>query len=539
MSLFQLTRFKTFALSLILLVNSQVIAQELTLKQVKEREQTAEETIKLVKTDQQNIIELGKTPLSTIIAIREAFKVNDLTTASHFLDLRYLDKSIVNQSPEELIRKLIIVWSQHHIIDISSLSNEPDGYLKDGLPSYRELLGVITLKKKSTAIYLQKVPSEAGGHIWKVSNQSVAKIPELWREYGYHPAAESIARFLPEFKILDMQNWQFVSFIIILIVSWYITALIRWLMVKIIGISEVYSQTMSNFIRLPFRMFLYFILLQWAISYLGLSISSRVWLDSGTLSYLAAIFLSLGIVEFTFALFISKSHKDKNMIAIIRPIVTTLKIVLVIVIVLNWFDDAGFDITTIVTGLGIGSLAVALAAQKSLENVFGAFTLFIARPIKPGDFCRFGDITGTVEEIGLRSTRIRKLNRSVVHVPNSVIASQDLENFSEIDYRRYYKSIRIRLDTPPEKIRFFLNALKDLIKDHERTLDFENRVRFETIEEDAFIIVLSVYINTNNLFEFKAIEEDINLKIIELTVKQNIELALPEKIISIEESNDK
>ena len=150
-------------------------SQELTLKQVKEMEQITVDIIKNGQTEE-NSNEIGKTPLSTIISISEALIANDFKTAGEFLDLRFVN--IENKNAENLIRQLSIIWSKQHILDISTLSNDPNGHIDDGLPSYRDLLGVIKFGNDRVPIYLQRVPDSQGGKIWKISNYTVSKIPD-------------------------------------------------------------------------------------------------------------------------------------------------------------------------------------------------------------------------------------------------------------------------------------------------------------------------------------------------------------------------
>ncbi|WNC68233.1 mechanosensitive ion channel family protein [Thalassotalea nanhaiensis] len=516
-----------------MLISMMATAQEPTLKQVKERQELAKQALEDAQLSSQNPAQIGNTPLSSMLALAKAIRSNDYLEAQKYFDFRILADSISVEQKTELIKQLDIVWSQHHSLDITTLSDEPQGHLDDGLPSYRDLLGVIDSSIKDVPIYLQRVKVENGKQIWKISSKTVGQIPELWSEFGYHPIAESVGEYLPEFHIFDMQNWQFVSFIIILVCSWYLTDFIRYFLIKLVSYSEVYRRTMRRFIRVPLRLFLFFIFLQWATGHLGLSIYARVWLDTGTLNYLASIFLSMGIIEFCFALYVSRASQDNNSVVILKPMVTTLKIITVIVIALNWFKDAGFNITAIITGLGIGSLAIALAAQKSLENVFGAFTLFVARPIKPGDMCKFGNTQGRVEEIGLRSTKIRKLDRKVVHVPNSTIASMELENISEIDNRRYLKRLRIRLNTPTDKLKALVEAIRKLIDEHPNTTDLERYVRFEDIEEDAFIVVVNAYSTVSGRVQYKEIEEKINFQIMQIIDQHKVELAIPEQRLSM------
>lgn len=514
-------------------INFYVQAQDLTLKELSEAAIRSENISEELSPQAGDELKLQDTPLTVALAILKTMERGDFEAAATHLDLRYLPPGIEKNQGAQLSKHLGIVWAQQNILDLSTLSDKPEGYLDDGLPSYRDLLGTINLKDSTVPVYLQRIPDGEGNQVWKISNATVSKIPELWSELGYHPLAESISAYLPQFQIFDMENWQFGSLIIIVLASWYFTAALRWLMQYLVSFSSRYKETMHQLISRPLRMFLFFTIVQWAVGFLGLSISAQVWIDSGTLGYLASVFLVLGVIEFFFAMYISRKAQSANAIAIMRPLVTILKIIAVISVALSWFDNAGYSISTILTGLGIGSLAIALAAQKSLENVFGAFTLFFARPIKPGDFCKFGTISGTVEEIGLRSTRIRKLDRSVVHVPNAVLSSGNLENYEEIDYRLFLRELRLRLDTTPDQLRVVLDELRKLIFSHPQTLDTAARIRFENIERDAFLIVINVYVDTASLIEFKAIAEDLNLRILELIYDQGVELAIPEQRVHV------
>ncbi|KGJ99215.1 hypothetical protein ND16A_0365 [Thalassotalea sp. ND16A] len=529
-----LSLFIKYMLITLMLISACASAQELTIKQVKEREELARKALEEARLAPQNKARIGETPLSSMLAIGEAIQTDDYPHALKYIDFRLLPQSTTTEQKIQLLKQLHIVWTQHHKLDITTLSDASQGHEDDGLPANRDLLGVIKSQYDDIPIYLQRVPDQTSKQVWKISSHTVANIPVMWQEFGYHPLAQSLAEHLPEFTLFGLQNWQFVSSVVILFASWYLTALIRYLLIKLVAISETYSRTMRRLIRVPLRLFLFFILLQWAMGQLGLSINARVWVDTGALSYLAAIFLSLGIIEFSFAMYISRAKQEQNVIALLKPMVTTVKIVTVIVIVLNWLNDAGFNITAIITGLGIGSLAVALAAQKSLENVFGAFTLFFARPIKPGDMCKFGNTQGRVEEIGLRSTKIRKLDRKVVHVPNSTIASMELENISEIDNRRYLKYFRIRLNTATEKLKALVEAIRKLIEEHPNTIELERYVRFENIEDDAFIIVVNAYTTASGRVKYKELEEQINFQIMRIIDQQKVELAIPEQTISID-----
>ena len=445
--------------------------------------------------------------------------------------MRYLDPKLAEEGAGELVRKLAVVWKQQRILDLSTVSDSPEGMQQDNLPPYRDLLGKLISTNGVVPLYLQRIPDGKGGKVWKVSNATVSQIPMLWDEFGYHEQIENLARYLPDFTVLNMENWQFVAFVLIIVSAWLVTNILSVLSPLLFSRIDKLGPILVNFFGKSMRMFLFFILIDYGTTFLGLSMSAKVWITSGTLVYLGGIYLVIGLIELVVSLYLLRV--SKNSAAIIRPLVMTLKIIVTLLMILSWFESAGYNIGTILTGLGIGSLAIALAAQKTLENVFGAFTIYVAKPIQPGDFCKFGDITGTVEEIGLRSTRIRKLNRSVVHVPNSVFSSKELENFSEIDRRHYRREFRFRLDSSSDQLRQLLIQIRDLLLRHERVLPTAARARFEEIERDAFVVVVNCYIETKSIVDFKAVAEDLNLYILDIIRDLGIQWAIPQQQILI------
>jgi len=517
-------------LACFILFYSQVIFAEShkpTLKDAAEMEQTVDKLTEKSLED----VKPGQTPLSTILAIHQAANQDNWLEASKYIDMRYLPNNVTEIGADELIRQLVIIWSQQHLLDLYSLSDQPKGQLNDSLPSYRESLGTIESSDGPKPIYLQRVPTGKGEQLWKISNSTVANIPGLWQEFGYNEHIESIAEYLPEFKVFHMRNWQFISFIILMVGSWLVSSLMRKLAQLIFGKHLKHSKALVHFFGQSLRMFVFFMLIDYGTSFLGLSMQAKAWLTVGTLQYLAIMYLVVGLMEVFTALYLLPKKEDSYSAALIRPLMTTAKIIVVIVILLDWFESAGYNIATILTGLGIGSLAIALAAQKTLENIFGAFTLYVAKPIQAGDFCKFGDIIGTVEEIGLRSTRIRKLNRSVVHVPNSIFSSKELENFAEIDRRHYMREFRVRLDTSSDQLRQMLIKIRELLLCHERVLPTAARARFEYIERDAFVVVVNCYVDTKSITDFKAVAEDLNLYILDIIRDLEIQWAIPQQEI--------
>ena len=496
----------------------------ITFKDVIDTGEKAQEVKEQAQND--DSLQPGDTPLSTMLALMDAVEQGAWDNASQYLDMRYLPADMADADPAVLIKQLSIVWSQQRILDLTRISNEPEGHSNDGLPSYRDKIGTLTLPDESLTLYLQRIP-EDGRRVWKISNTTVREIPRLWDTFGYNPAIVKLADYLPDFTFLHMQNWQVAGLVLILLGCWIIAALTRRLLLAVLEHSDRYRNTLHRFFAVPVRWFLFFKLLQLGVGELGLSIKARVYLNESALGYLASVFLALGIIELLSALFLSNATNQKYWSGIIRPVRTILKMIAIVVIFLLWLSDSGYDITTVLTGLGIGSIAIALAAQKTLENVIGAFTLYIAKLIQPGDFCKVGTTAGIIEEIGLRSTRIRRTDRSVVYVPNSVLSSASIENISESDLRRYRRDLHIRLGATPDQLRNLLADLRRLIYSHPRLTEKAARVRFVDILRDSYRLEINAYVDSSEFGEYLAVSEDLNLRILSLLEQQGLQLAVP------------
>ena len=337
------------------------------------------------------------------------------------------------------------------MLDLSQVSSNPEGFLDDDLPDDLDKVGTVALSKETIPIYLQRIEEADGSYAWRVANATVVRIPDMWDELGYSDLAVWLSKTLPEFYVLGMGNWQFVTLLITIVAGWFVTGWVALAIGRLGGrFASPWKHALSRFLRVPLRLMLYVILIRVVIANLGLSVIAKAYLQSSLLEYLVAVILAFGLLH------LYRDYKIKQLelqgdieyVALIKPVVVILRIIIATTAALMWADQAGYNVSTLIAGLGVGSLAVALAAQKTFENVIGAITLYTARPIRPGDWCRFGDIQGTVEEIGLRSVTLRTLNRTLVTVPNSIFSSADIENFSVRDRIRYFKLLELQMPTP-------------------------------------------------------------------------------------------
>ena len=477
----------------------------------------------------------AQTPQQALVALYSAFRMGDPESAALYLDLRYIPESLEEVPPVNIARGLLFIFSQQNVLDLTRISSEPEGSLEDGLPEDLERVGTVSLSDEVIPVYLQRIEEADGTLVWRVSNATVVRIPDMWDELGYSALNVWLSQVLPEFYVLGMGNFQVAILLATAIGGWFVTG---WISLLIAGLggrfSNPWQHAISRFLRVPLRLILYVALIRIVIANLGLSVIAKAYLQSSPLEYLVAVILAFGLLNLyrDYKIRQLELQGDVEYVALIKPVVVILRIIVATTAALMWADQAGFNVSTLIAGLGVGSLAVALAAQKTLENVIGAITLYTARPIRPGDWCRFGQIQGTVEEIGLRSVTLRTQNRTLVTVPNSMFSSADIENFSVRDRIRFYKLLQLQMPAP-DQLRAILGEFRALFAAHPMVQQNTISVRLADIEAATAVVRLDAGILTRNYEEYLAVAEDLNLRIIEIVHQNGAIFSGPGQVLQI------
>ena len=190
-------------------------------------------------------------------------------------------------------------------------------------------------------------------------------------------------------------------------------------------------------------------------------------------------------------------------------------------------EVAGVHVTALIAGLGVGGIAIALAAQKTVEHLFGGVSLVVDQPVKVGDFCRFGNQVGTVETIGLRSTRIRTLERTLISVPNAELATLQIENFAKRDQVWLSTTFGLRRETTPDQVRYVLVRVRELLYAHPMIDPDAARVRLVGFGSDSLQVEIFAYVRTRDYNQFLAVREDVYLRILDILAESGTGLALP------------
>ncbi len=194
-------------------------------------------------------------------------------------------------------------------------------------------------------------------------------------------------------------------------------------------------------------------------------------------------------------------------------------------------ERLGLPVYGIVAGLGVGGLAIALAAQSTIENLIGGLSLFADKPIRVGDFCKYGTDLGTVEAIGIRSTRIRGVDRTLTTVPNAVLSKMPVVNYSVRDRMLLTAVVGLRYETKPEQLRHVLAKLRELLLAHPKVTPEPSRVRFVGFGDSSLNLEITAYIATSDWNEFLEIREDIYLRMIDVVTASGTGFAFPSQTL--------
>ena len=243
-----------------------------------------------------------------------------------------------------------------------------------------------------------------------------------------------------------------------------------------------------------------------SVSYMALAV------QVGGLAWLVLVVAGRLADAFAFSQAAS-TEKRRFDAALLRIVFRLISIVILVYLGIYAAGAIGIPIAPLVAGLGVGGLAIALAIRPTLENIIGGLTLFADRPVRVGDFCRYGDQIGTVEQIGLRSTRVRSLERTIVTIPNAEFSQMQLDNFAARDQRLFKAVLGLRYETTPDQLRDVLAELRQLLVDHPRVTPAPARVRFVGYGAYSLDLEIFAYLYCRDQDTFLEIQEELLLRI--------------------------
>jgi MscS family membrane protein len=224
-------------------------------------------------------------------------------------------------------------------------------------------------------------------------------------------------------------------------------------------------------------------------------------------------------------------------IQIVPFLAKTLKAFLVITAVLVIAQNLGYSISGLIASLGIGGIAVAMAARDTIANIFGSLMILIDRPFSIGHWIRTKDFEGVVEQIGFRSTRIRTFAKTLVNVPNSILANMVVDNIDAMPKRRVSMRIGLTYDTPPAKLTAAIEGIEGILKDHIGVDQEFSMVRFDDFADSSLSIFLYYFTKSTRWDEYLQVRQEVNLQIMSLLEKLGLEFAFPTRTVHIQQDS--
>ena len=253
-----------------------------------------------------------------------------------------------------------------------------------------------------------------------------------------------------------------------------------------------------------------------------------------TITWLGIRFIKFMGLLFQVKALRTPSKLDDQLVPFFRDLVIMFFVITMLFIALGRVFSV--DVLTLLTSLGIGGLAIALAARETLENLFASFALMIDRPFTVGDAINVGGIEGTIVKLGFRSTRLQTFDGSLVTVPNRLLTSQSLENLSDRRQRRAKFVVRLAYDTPAATVAALVTAIQGYLDQHPETHQEPGVVRFDAFGESSLDILVIFFVQTPVAREFNRVKEEVNLKILEIVNNSCTRFAFPSRELYIRQN---
>ncbi|MFY0598355.1 MAG: mechanosensitive ion channel family protein [Cyclobacteriaceae bacterium] len=447
--------------------------------------------------------------------------------------------NLSNRTKEEAVELAIklkqILDGEGIYIEISELPKDPN-YYDSALrkPQY-------VLTAKHPEIYLTKTNNE-----WFYSERSIIYI-DILHEEVFNFGTDFLLRHLPKLgtrKILGLYLYQYLGILILAFLSVLIHKIFTFLVQKIILkilLRAGYEQLAGKYllpVAKPASLFLVFLLLVVFAPALQLppDISRYV------IAALKALLPLFGTIVFyrlvdLLAMYLqrlakkTKSTLDDQLVPLLRK---TLKTFVVVIGTLFVLSNLNIDIIPLLTGLSIGGLAFALAAQDTIKNFFGSLMIFIDKPFQIGDWVTSGEIDGTVEEVGFRSSRIRTFRNSLMYVPNGRMADSTIDNHGLRKYRRFYTQIALTYDTPPELIEAFVDGLRRVVENHPDTRKDYHNIYFNDMASFSLNVMFYIFFEVPNWTEELRARHEVLLEILKLGKELGVNFAFPTQTLQME-----
>ena len=395
---------------------------------------------------------------------------------------------------------------------------------------------------------------EDGSTRWRFSSETMASARQLFMALEDMPVVDVARRgdSTPFFEIRNqvravhrdllqetkagMELWQWFALLLWLLISIPMSWFLTWIVAKVFRLKTSQDdRVLSPAIRFLWPLRLIFIagIGLFALRALGLpqTVDIPLRVVIGVTLSIAGGWLAYHLVDKANEFLEENSQRYRFRDEILRSLaISIVKLAVIIGAILFLAEILSLPYQGVIAGLGIGGLAVALAARSTLENLIGGITLFADKPVEVGDFCRLGEHLGVIEGIGLRSVKVRSLDRTIVTIPNAEFVNLNIENFTRRDRILLRTTIGLRYETTPDQLRWVLTEIRKLLLQHPMVTPEPARARFSGFGDHSVDIDIFAYIKTDDFNEFLAVQEDIFLRLINIVDESGTGFAFPSTV---------
>jgi MscS family membrane protein len=482
---------------------------------------------------------LGRSsPHGCVVGFLLAAQKQDYARAAQYLDVKKPEPQA-----EELAEQLQAVLDTGLSANLDSLSREATGNTADNLRAGRDLVGTVKTERGSLDILVERVQRPGQPAIWLFSSETLAGVPRISGELPGTNFEQKLPRWLVENRFLSLQLWRWLLLIVVALVelgiAWAITSLIHLLLAPVLGrvLPGSGKQTARSLRKPVFTLLL--AATTHAIARYSLSVLGRqYWNDIAVLLLVigvAWLLIKLGDMAATYTALETAGHPTEERVTFISVTVRIFKIVVVLCACLVLLSRAGVDVTAMLAGLGIGGIALALAAQKTLEDFFGGITIVARKAVRVGDLCKIGDDMGTIEAIGLSSLKLRTGDRCVVSLPNAKVAQVSIQNFSLRDKFLVHEIFSLRHDTPAQQVKTVIAEIDRVLQSTEAIEKATARVRLIDLDSSGLRFEIWAYLLLPPMDAARCLEaqEQIFLSILKILDGAGTGLAIPGQIASV------
>jgi MscS family membrane protein len=479
---------------------------------------------------------LGRdTPRGTVLGFMTAARKGNLEAAALYLSATPGDPGVA-----ALARQLYVVLDTRLPARLVELSDRPDGSLANPLKPDEDVVGTIDTSEGPLELVVERVDAGAPGRVWLFSHNTLGAIPRVYDEIHLVAAESYLPGFLTQRRIAGIRLFQWIAFLVVFPLLYRGLGLFGLLVAPMVdawrrrhGLPVPTSRLLPG----PVRLLLLAIGIRWMLASLDLPLFERqFWFATARVvatTGLTWLLLLGNAFGERYAHARQRAPRAGDMTALLRLARRVADVLVVTaggLIVLAYF---GVDPTAALAGLGIGGIAVALSAQKTLENVIGGVSIVFDKAVRVGDFLKVGDIAGTVDYIGLRSTRIRTLDRTIVSVPNGQIATVNIETMSARDMFWFHHFVGLSYETTALQMQAIVGDFTELLRANPRVDPTTVRARFMRLGPFSIDVELFAYVLARDWSHFLEIQEALLLEMMAIVARRGATIALPTQTVHV------